>query len=455
MSLAEIGRLPAKIGANSSSDEASPPPPKIGDLLRAPTVFGGVVVVLFFAVLGGWAALAPLSSGAIAPGVVSPDSNRKVIQHLEGGIIRTVHVREGQTVRAGDKLITLESTRAEATFSSREEQWLRLLVIRARLEAQATSATEMVLPPELAEISDQGFLDFVKTQQQLFTIRQTTITQQEAIFERQIEQLGSEIDSVAAETAGMYRQIELLTDELVDKESLLASQLVSRSVVLNLQREQARLESAIAANGARIARANQSIEETKLSLLQAREKYRDQVAEESTRTNNEIAQIDEDMIATGDVLRRTEIVSPVDGVVLNFRNQTTGGVVRPGEAIMDVVPVGEDMIIIARLPPKDIDVVHVGLSAHVTLVPFASRNALPLNGEVTQVAADSTLDEATRQHYYEVRVRVGLDELARHDGYYMSPGMPADVTVVTGERTMLEYLVDPFLRSIRSAFVTD
>ncbi len=413
------------------------------------------MVVLFFVVLGGWAALAPLSSGAIAPGMVSPDSNRKVIQHLEGGIIRTVHVREGQTVRAGDKLITLESTRAEATFSAREEQWLRLLVIRARLEAQAAGASAMQLPSDLAEVTDPGFLAFVETQRQLFTIRQTTISQQEAIFERQIEQLGSEIDSVAAETAGMRRQAELLSAELADKQSLLASQLVSRSVVLDLQREQARLESAIAANGARTARANQAIEETRLSLLQAREKYRDQVAEESTRTNNEIAQLDEDMISTGDVLRRTEIVSPVDGVVLNFRNQTPGGVIRPGEAIMDVVPVEEDMIIIARLPPKDIDVVHVGLLAHVTLVPFASRNSLPLNGEVTQVAADSTLDEATRQYYYEVRVRVGIEELARHDGFYMSPGMPADVTVVTGERTMLQYLVDPFIRSIRSAFITD
>lgn len=454
--MSATGILPGRPAAAPPAKPAVPEvPPGIGELLRGPVALGTAVIVFFFVVLGGWAALSPLSSGAIAPGMVSPDSNRKVIQHLEGGIIRTVHVREGQTVKAGDPLITLESTRAEATFSSREEQWLRLIVMRARLEAQARGATEMQLPAEVTRVTDGGFLDFVETQKQLFTIRQTTISQQEEIFGRQIEQLGSEIDSVTAENDGMGRQIALLTQELADKESLLDSQLISRSVVLDLQREKARLESAIASNGARIARANQSIEETKLSLLQAREKYRDQVAEESTRTNNEIAQIDEDMISTGDVLRRTEIVSPVDGVVLNFRNQTTGGVIRPGEAIMDVVPVDEDMIIVARLPPKDIDVVHVGLPAHVTLVPFANRNTLPLNGEVTQVAADSTLDEATRQYYYEVRVRIGVDELARHDGFYMSPGMPADVTVVTGERTMVQYLIDPFIRSIRSAFVAD
>lgn len=460
MSVIDSKSLPSPPTVALSSARPAPTakpdvPPGIGELLRGPVRVGVAVVLFFFVILGGWAALSPLSSGVIAPGMVSPDSNRKVIQHLEGGIIRTVHVREGQAVKEGDPLITLEATRAKATFSSREEQWLRLLVIRARLDAQSRGVAEMQIPVDVASVTNESFLDFVETQKQLFTIRRTTMSQQEEIFGRQIEQLGSEIDSVAAETAGMTQQIELLTEELVDKQSLLDSQLISRSVVLDLQREKARLQSAIASNGARIARANQSIEETRLSLLQAREKYRDQVAEESTKINNEIAQIDEDMISTGDVLRRTEIVSPVDGVVLNFRNQTTGGVIRPGEAIMDVVPVDEDMIIVARLPPKDIDVVRVGLPAHVTLVPFANRNTLPLNGEVTQVAADSTLDEATRQYYYEIRVRISLEELARHEGFYMSPGMPADVTVVTGERTMVQYLIDPFIRSIRSAFVAD
>lgn len=451
MTLAEVtaGLPTAEVGRSTE------PKPRVLTLLKGPSLFGSVVVLLFFVVLGGWAAFAPLSSGALAPGIVGPDSNRKVIQHLEGGIIRTVHVREGQTVRTGDLLITLESTRAEATYSSREVQWLRLLVIKARLAAQEAGATSITLPEALVGVTDPDLLDFIANQQRLFTIRQTTIRQQESIHERQIEQLGSEIASVAAESEGMRRQIELLTAELTDKQSLLDEQLISRSAVLELQREMARLESAIAANGARTARANQSIEEIRLALLQARETYRDQVAEESTRTNNEIAQIDEDMISTGDILRRTEITSPVDGVVLNFRNQTPGGVIRAGEPIMDLVPVDEDMIIVARLQPRDIDVVHAGQLAQVTLVPFASRNSLPLEGEVTQVAADSTLDEATRQYYYEVRVRIGIDELARHDGIYMSPGMPADVTVVTGERTMLQYLIDPFLRSVRSAFVTD
>lgn len=423
--------------------------------MRAPVLLGGAIVVAFFLVLGGWAGVAPLSAGAVAPGIVSPDSNRKVIQHLEGGIIRTVHVTEGQEVEAGQALITLESTRAQASFSSREKQWLRLLIVQARLDAQARLLKELVLPKPMEGVNDPELLDFLATQQELFEIRLTTQLQQEGIFERQVDQLNSQISSLRAQSDGMARQIELISEELVDKQSLLDQQLIARSSVLELQREQARLESAIQANNSDIARAQQQIEEVRLSLLQAREKYRDEVAEERTRTNNELSQIDEEIVASGDILRRTEIVSPVDGIVLNFQNQTPGGVIRPGEAIMDVVPLDDDLVVLARVQPRDVDVVRVGLEAQVTLVPFANRNALPLSGEVIQVAADSTLDEATNQYYYETRVRIDVAELAKHDGYYLSPGMPADVTIVTGERTMLQYLIDPFVRSVQKAFVYD
>lgn len=440
-------------GAPAAPQE--PAAPSLMSSMRAPVLLGGAIVVAFFLVLGGWAGVAPLSAGAVAPGIVSPDSNRKVIQHLEGGIIRTVHVTEGQEVEAGQALITLESTRAQASFSSREKQWLRLLIVQARLDAQARLLKELVLPKPMEGVNDPELLDFLATQQELFEIRLTTQLQQEGIFERQVDQLNSQISSLRAQSDGMARQIELISEELVDKQSLLDQQLIARSSVLELQREQARLESAIQANNSDIARAQQQIEEVRLSLLQAREKYRDEVAEERTRTNNELSQIDEEIVASGDILRRTEIVSPVDGIVLNFQNQTPGGVIRPGEAIMDVVPLDDDLVVLARVQPRDVDVVRVGLEAQVTLVPFANRNALPLSGEVIQVAADSTLDEATNQYYYETRVRIDVAELAKHDGYYLSPGMPADVTIVTGERTMLQYLIDPFVRSVQKAFVYD
>lgn len=443
-------------GALMRPAPAQPPAvPTIGALSRGPVLFGVAVVALFFGAFGTWAALAPLSSGAIAHGVVSPDSDRRVIQHLEGGIIREVHVREGQQVHVGDPLVTLESTRAEATFSARRQQWLRLIAMRARITAQQTDADAITFPPEVLESTNSDVVSFIANQRQTFEIRRTALEQQRAIFERQIEQLGSEIAAIEAETAGLNTQITLIDQEEANKASLLDQQLISRSEVLALQREQARLRSAIAANTARIAQAGQSIEETRLSLLQAGESYRNEVADEASQVNNEIAQIDEDMVATGDVLRRTEILSPVDGFVLNLRSQTTGGVIRAGDPIMDIVPVGDDLIVVARLNPQDIDAVTVGLRAHLTLVPFANRNTLPLNGEVIQIAADATVEERSGVSYYEMRVRVPAEELVLHEGMYLSPGMPADVTVITGERTLLQYLVQPFIRSLGSAFVYD
>ncbi|KRA55365.1 HlyD family type I secretion periplasmic adaptor subunit [Devosia sp. Root635] len=424
-------------------------------IMRGPLIAGLIIVALFFGIFGGWAAMAPLSSGAIAPGIVSPDSGRKIIQHLEGGIIRVIHVREGQHVRAGDPLITLESTRAEANFSSSRQQWLRLLVVRARLDAEAAELEAMTLPPQVDGITDPDLLSFIGNQQRQFATEREAQRQMIEISARQVEQLQSEINGLTAQNAGLARQEELVEQQLLDTRNLLEQQLIARSQVTALRRDLVQLQTAIAANRARIAQANQSIEESNLTLLQNQGAFRLQIATEASDTNNRIAVIDGDMTSSNDVLRRTEISSPVDGIVLNMRNQTTSGVVRAGEPIMDVVPIEEDMIVVAHLRPEDLDLVTIGLTAHVTLVPFASRNLLPLNGEVIQIAADSTQDEATRQSYYEIRVRVPASEVARHQGMFMSPGMPADVTVITGARTLLQYLAEPLVRAVRNAFIYD
>ena len=443
----------------SAGAPANTPPassvPSVRGLMRGPFMFGMVTILLFFGGFGAWAGLAPLSSGAIAYGVVSPDSNRRVVQHLEGGIVSSVNVREGERVSEGQLLMTLESTRAESNFVARRDQWLRLLVTRSRLEAHALGAAQMSLPEELAADESIDLQDFVETQQSLFTIRANTLKQQREIYDRQRDQLASEVTAIEAENGGLSAQMALLETEYDSKAQLLESQLISRSEVQALQRELARLTSVIASNAARISRAQQSIEENKLKVLQVDEAFRDQVAQESTQVNNEIAQLDEEMISTGDVLRRTSIFSPTDGTVLNLKYKTAGGVVGPGNPIMDIVPANDDLIVLVRLDPKDLDVVTVGLRAHMTLLPFASRNALPLNGEVVQVAADSTVDERTGQTYYQVRVKVAAGELSKHEGMYMAPGMPADVTIVTGERTMLQYLAEPLMRSLRNAFVYD
>jgi len=438
------------------SAAAAAPRVSLGRLMRGPVVAGVLILVVFIGSFGIWAASAPLSSGAIAAGVVSPDSNRKVIQHLEGGIIAAVHVREGDHVAVGQRLVTLQSVGAMASMTSDQQQWLRLLVVRARLTAHAAEAEELELPQELTQTDiDNNLATFIANEQSLFETQRRSQIQLQEIAARQIEQLQSEIASLEAEVVGLMTQKQLIDQELPDAEQLLGQQLIQRARVNTLLREQAELQSGIAGTRADIARANQRIEEVKLSLVQAEETFRIKIAEETTQINNQIAVLDQRLTSAADILRRTQVLSPVEGTVLNLRHTTEGGVIGSGEPIMDIVPSLDELIVVARLSPQDIDIVHVGLVAHVVLRPFASRNLLPLNGEVVQVGADSIVDEKTQEAYYSMRIRVPMDELSKYEGLYMSPGMPADVTVVTGERTMAQYLAEPLLRAVRNAFVYD
>lgn len=437
------------------AEAAKPVHPAALDLIRGPLLAGLLIVALFFGGFGSWAALAPLSSGAIASGVVSPESSRRVIQHLEGGIVRLIHVRENQHVAAGDPLITLESTRAQASFSADRGQWLRLLVTRARLDALAQGLDDMALPPEIVATEDAELLAFVEDQKALFLSQRGRLTQQASIAQRRIMQLNGEITAIQAENVGLATQLDLVKTDLVDAEQLLASQLIARSRVTDLMASKANLESRIAGNMAKLSSTGERIEEIRLDQLQYEGDFAITLASESTTTNNEIAVLERTLEASGDILDRTVITSPDDGIVLNLRNQTVGGVVRAGEPIMDIVPLDDDMIVLAKLKPQDIELVSVGMVARVSLLPFSSRNLLPLNGTVAAVAPDLRTDETTRQQYYEIRVSVPAQELAVHEGLYMSPGMPADVTVVAGSRTMLQYIAEPLLRSIRNAFIYD
>ncbi|MEM6666005.1 MAG: HlyD family type I secretion periplasmic adaptor subunit [Pseudomonadota bacterium] len=422
-------------------------------LWRGPLILGTATLFIFIGVFAAWASMANLASGAVAPGLVSPDSSRKTVQHLEGGIIRTLHVREGDIVDEGDPLVTLEPTQAEATFDARREQWLRLLVIRARLEAHEQGKDFLTFPDEVLASTDISLNQFIGTQTELFQVRRTSLEQEQAILGRQIEQLKDEIQSIEAENNGLRVQLSLIEEEIADKAQLFEKQLMRKSEMLALQRSEAGLTGNIASNDARVSRAQQRIEEIRLAVLQSAEQFRDRVAEEQTGVNNEIAQLEEAMISTRDVLMRTQITSPVSGTVLNMQYKTVGGVVRGGEPILDIVPLGDDLIISARLSPQDIDVVYPGLPARVQLVPFSLRDVQPLNGEVSRVAADSTVDEATGERFFDVRVTVSAEEVAANDSLFLSPGMPAEVIIVTGERTMADYLLEPMLHSFRVAFL--
>ena len=424
--------------------------------LRPVALASVAVAALFVGGFSAWGFYAPLASAAIAPGVVSPDSSLNTIQHLEGGIVQEILVTEGDRVEKGDLLMRLSPVQAEANLSARQRQWRRFEAERLRLEALELDAEELTFPPELTSLTDPDFQAFLANQQAQFDVLRQGLTERQAILGRRIGQLDQEVAAIERENEGLHEQLEIVSEEMADKTQLLEQNLIRKPELLALRRLASQLRSQIASNEATIARAAQKAEEIELSILSLRTEFQDQLAKDLVRVNSELAQLEESMTSSQDVFRRTEIFAPVSGRVHNLRSETIGGIVRPGEKILDIVPEEDALVIEARLSPNDIDVVAVGQVARVHLTPYSARSMAPLEGHLARISPDAKVDEATRETYYEVRIEVDPEILERMaTNVEMTPGMPAEVFILTGEQSLFSYMAAPVTSSFRKAFRED
>jgi HlyD family secretion protein len=435
-------------------------PPPASTALRAalrPVALASVAVAaLFVGGFSAWGFYAPLASAAIAPGVVSPDSSLNTIQHLEGGIVQEIMVTEGDRVEKGDLLMRLSPVQAQASFSARERQWRRFEAERLRLEALEIDAENLTFPPELTSLTDPDFQAFLANQQAQFTVQRQGLSERQAILGRRIGQLDQEVAAIERENEGLREQLEIVSEEMADKAQLLEQNLIRKPELLALRRLASQLKSQIASNEATIARAAQKAEEIELQILSLKTDLQDTLAKDLVRVNSELAQLEESMTSSRDVFRRTEIFAPVSGRVHNLRFETIGGIVRPGERILDIVPAEDALVIEARLSPNDIDVVAVGQVARVHLTPYSARTMAPLEGHLVRISPDAKVDEATRESYYAVRIEVDPDMLERMaTNVEMTPGMPAEVFILTGEQSLFSYMATPVTSSFRRAFRED
>ncbi|MGE0253104.1 MAG: HlyD family type I secretion periplasmic adaptor subunit [Alphaproteobacteria bacterium] len=418
----------------------------------ATTLVGGfVLIAVFFGGFGGWAAFAPLESAAIAPGVVSVDSKRKTIQHLEGGIVAAILVREGDAVTAGQPLVRLDDTQARAQLGLVTGQYRSALALEARLEAELDGLAEIAFPGPLLAAAGSAEVDkLLSTQQRLFRTRAESLVNQTNILRQRIAQLREEITGTQAEMAAQDRQLSLVGEELATTEQLLARGYERRPRLLDLQRQQAEITGARAQNKARIARAHQSIGEAELQITQVSTDRLNEVVEQLRTTQSELADLSEKMAAANDVLGRTVVLAPVDGTVVSQQVATTGGVIAAGQPLLDIVPADDKLIVEARLEPNDIDVVTLDLPAQVRISAFTQRTAPVLDGKVTYVSADRLTDERSGVPYYLVRVVLTPGQPGLRD-LVLQPGMAAEVLIVTGKRTPLDYLVRPIMASFGRA----
>jgi HlyD family secretion protein len=418
-------------------------------------IAGGVLVVGLL--LGGsfwWAASTPLASAAIAPGLVSPEGSRRTVQHLEGGIIRTILVREGSVVRVGEPLIVLEDLQARASFDVLQTRFYTLAAVQARLLAEQVGAERLAFPDWLVQAaeSDATALQAMVAQRQLFETRARARADRAAIVGRRIAQLGEEIAGLEAQILSDDRRIALLEEEIGGVEQLYRKGLERKARLLALRRAQAEIDGARAERRAGIARAHQAIGEAELQIIAQGTASLDAVNEELARTQAELAEIEQRLAVSQDALARTLITAPINGTVVELRFRAQGGVVRPGEPLLDIVPENEELLIDARVSPMDIDVVRPGLPAQIVLPALKQRQMPRIGGRVVQVSADALSDPQSGQRFFRAQIEIDPAPLATlPPDIELTPGMPAEVYVTTGTRTVLDYLLAPLYDSLRRA----
>jgi HlyD family secretion protein/epimerase transport system membrane fusion protein len=425
-------------------------------LLRGPVIAGYIVVVLFFGGLGTWAALAPIASAVIATGVVSPEGSRKTIQHLEGGIITEILVEDGDLVQAGDHLVILQETQARAAFEVLQGQRQMLAAKLARLLAEQTGRNKITFPKWLLESKtpgDTGLEEILQAQADLFKARRKLHRGRKAVGNKRVDQLGEEIAGLKLQIKSQEEQLELIREETESKKEMLDRGMLPRPEYLALLRQKAEIEGDMAENAASIARLQQSIGETKLQVVNEDAVRMDQIVSEMAETRSELASVEERLNAQRDILERTMIVAPVSGLIMQKRFHTSGGVVGPGQPILDIVPQDAKLLIDAQVRPVDIDAVAPEQQARVHFLAFTQRNLPQIKGIVHSISADSLLDEVSGASYYLARVEVLPGELEKlGEDIKISAGMPAEVMIMSGERTLLQYLVQPVLDSLRRTF---
>ena len=393
--------------------------------------------------LGAWAVFAPLSGAVIAPGFVKVDLNRKVVQHQEGGIVRSIRVRDGDRVQLGQELVLLEDVRIDAQFDLLRTQLDAERAKAARLEAERAYAARPVFPVDLARRSDEKIVETLARETGLFRARRDAIETQVALLRRQIQESGEEAAALAVQLAAEERALRLQKDELEANERLLEKGYVQKTRLLTLQRAVAEYEARHGERRAELSKARQRASELELRILSMRNAYAQSAADELKETTARIFDLEERIRPSRDAAQRQRISAPIAGEVVGLRVFGSGAVIGPREVLMEIVPEEKRLIVEARIRPEDINHVRVGAPADVRLTAYKQRTTPLVEGSVRYVSADRLVETQTGAPYYVVHVDVPAQSLADAGNLRLQAGMPAEVFIRTDERSALDYLLAP------------
>jgi HlyD family secretion protein len=432
--------------------KTSKPPPSRRSIRRHVVAGIGIVIILAGGV-GGWASTAQISGALIAPGSLVVDSNVKKVQHPTGGVVGEVRARDGDRVKAGDVVVRLDETVTRANLAIVAKGLTELYARKARLAAERDGADSFPMPKELVANADNpDVAETVSGERKLFDLRRAARTGQKAQLAQRVAQLREEITGITAQRNSKSREIVLINRELAGVTDLWEKKLVPITRLTQLEREATRLEGERGQLIASTAQAKGKISEIELQIIQIDQDLASEVAKEMREIDGRIGEFVERKITAEDQLRRIDIRAPQDGFVFQSTVHTVGGVIAAGDAIMMIVPEADNLMAEAKFDPKDIDQLQLGQQVVLRFSTFNQRTTPELNGKLTRLSADTSSDQRTGQSYYVVRISVSAEEIARLGDVKLTPGMPVEVYVQTGDRTMMSYLMKPLHDQLMRAF---
>ncbi len=441
------GAFPAN-PANTASGTELPLPTDTG----RPARIGMWVLGLGFGGFLLWAALAPLDEGVPTPGTVTIDTKRKAIQHLSGGIIQEVFVKEGDFVKAGAPLVRIDEATSQANFESIHQHYLTVRAMEGRLVAEQTGQNRITFHPDLQKaLSNPQVKQTTDNQQSLFQSRRNALAADMQASEESIQGLEASIQGYQGLLISRKAQLAFIEEELGGIRDLVKEGYAPRNKQLELERMRAENTGALAELQGNLLRTRQAIAETKARIRQRKEEYRKEVDTQLADVRREVQADADKLKASRDELARTTIRTPVEGQVLGLATQNVGGVIGPGQKLMDIVPLNETLLLEAHVPPHLIDRVQPGAPTDVRFSAFAHSPALVVEGKVDSISSDLIIEPQTNVAYYLARISLtptGVKELGHRQ---MQAGMPAEIIIKTGERTVLEYLLHPLLKRLAAS----
>lgn len=422
------------------------------DKFSAPVVLGLGVTVLFFGALLAWGCFAPLGSAVITEGRLDVSSNRKTLDHVDGGTISELLVEEGASVAVGQLLLRLDTSELTTKRQVLSRRRDILLARRARLQAEQQGGEKIKFPREIEQRAqtDEQLRRMLASQRTLFRADRSATAGELDILENRLVQIREQIVGIKGQIEALKERHALLTFDLRQKADLFTRQLTTREQVSALRERAARLAGEIAERRSALAQAKVTIGETKLKIIQNRQERIVKVAGEQRKLGDELLELVPQLSGVHKKLRRTDLRAPASGIVIGLSKFTVGGVVRAGEPILDIVPNADELIIKAKIDPADADVTKVGMPAVVRLSAFSMRRLDPLNGLLTRLAPDATVDEVTKKPHYVGIIKLNAGDLDNIP-VPLKAGMPVEVVLPIAERTALDYLIDPLFSHLRRA----